>query len=311
MGLRLAVIKHGAQNVQVDRQGKDSYRFFQAGADVMLWGSERFRRWQGQGNFVSFLMQMTREYDLVLIEGHASTPVPCLWFRPRGEEVPSALQERVLETLVPKKVDVDAVCSLLLSYLRTKWLKTAVWGCVLIGGKSSRMGTPKHLIEQNGQTWLERTVATLGPKVDQVVLSGRGEVPQSLQHLARLADIPGLAGPLSGILAALRWQTRVSWLVTACDLPDLEEGALDWLLQSRAPGVWATLPDLLGNGRVEPLLAHYDYRSSTALENLAASGELRLSNLAGTRGVITPQPPRELRRCWRNVNAPSEMTNNG
>ncbi|MCI5149713.1 MAG: hypothetical protein D3916_10065 [Candidatus Electrothrix sp. MAN1_4] len=93
--------------------------------------------------------------------------------------------------------------------------QASVWGCILIGGKSSRMGRPKHLIQENEKTWLEQAVEILSPHVEQVVLSGSGEVPATLASLAQVPDAPGLAGPLAGILSVMRWQQTASWLVMA------------------------------------------------------------------------------------------------
>lgn len=89
--------------------------------------------------------------------------------------------------------------------------QTPVWGCILIGGKSSRMGQPKHLIEDGQKiTWLERTTEILAPLVDGIVVSGNGRLPERLADTIRLADVPGVAGPLTGIVAACRWQPMVS-----------------------------------------------------------------------------------------------------
>ena len=169
------------------------------------------------------------------------------------------------------------------------------------------MGRPKHLLELDDKTWLEHAVDKLGPLVDQVVLSGFGQVPHSLTTLSRVPDAPGLAGPLAGILAVMRWQPTVSWLVMACDQPDVQSESLQWLLDSRRPGARAILPDLQGDGRIEPLLAWYDYRCRLSLEEIAASGCLRISQLAGQPGVHHFQPPRHLHSSWLNVNTPSEL----
>jgi len=184
---------------------------------------------------------------------------------------------------------------------------TPVWGCVLIGGRSSRMGTPKHLIEQEGRTWIERTVAMLRPKVSQVVIAGGGALPPALADALRVADIAGLGGPLAGILAAFRGYPQVSWLVVACDLPDMEAAALQWLLDCRRSGVVAVLPELAGDGRIEPLLAYYDQACLPLLEAMAAGGQQRMNLLRTGAGVITPQPPPHLRTCWRNVNTREEL----
>ena len=82
-----------------------------------------------------------------------------------------------------------------------------------------------------------------------------------------------------GILAAFRAHPGVSWLVAACDLPDMEIDALRWLLAFRAPGVVAVMPDLAGDGRIEPLLAYYDDSCAHLLEAMAARGQRRMNRL--------------------------------
>ncbi|MCI5159517.1 MAG: molybdenum cofactor guanylyltransferase, partial [Candidatus Electrothrix sp. AUS1_2] len=192
------------------------------------------------------------------------------------------------------------------SLIITKWEQTPVWGCILIGGRSSRMGRPKHLIREKDKTWLEHAVDVLSPKVDQVVISGSGDIPELLNALPRIPDAPGLAGPLAGILSVMRWQGAVSWLVMACDQPDVRAESLDWLLARRRPGIRAVLPDLHGDGHLEPLLAWYDFRCRPQLETIAASGSLRISRLADTTGILCVRPPEHLHSSWRNVNTPEQ-----
>nr|WP_269755867.1 molybdenum cofactor guanylyltransferase [Desulfogranum marinum] len=177
----------------------------------------------------------------------------------------------------------------------------------MVGGKSRRMGRAKHLIRHQGKTWLERTVEVLQNQTKKVVVSGAGELPDSLAELDQIADVEGLAGPIAGILAALRYQPEVSWLIVACDLPEMNEQALQWLLSRRRIGRHAVLADLEGNGRVEPLLAYYDYRCRKAVEDIVAAGSLRINRLQGVPGVFIDQPPASLRRCWRNINTPSDL----
>ena len=87
----------------------------------------------------------------------------------------------------------------------------------------------------------------------------------------------------------------------------MEIGALRWLLACRAPGVVAVLPDLAGDGRIEPLLAYYDDSCAHLLEAMAARGQRRMNRLRAATGVVTPQPPAHLRGSWRNVNTPEEL----
>jgi molybdopterin-guanine dinucleotide biosynthesis protein A len=185
---------------------------------------------------------------------------------------------------------------------------TPVWGCVLIGGRSSRMGRPKHLLrDQHDVTWLERTVRLLRPFVTDVVLSGKGEVPDSLNGLIRLPDIPDVAGPLSGILAAMRWQPAVSWLLVACDMPDISEDAIQWLLGRRRSDIWGTVPRLQESGPVEPLLAYYDNCCAPLFEDLLRKGCLRIGMVAANENIETPVVPEYIRPSWRNVNTIEDL----
>ena len=169
------------------------------------------------------------------------------------------------------------------------------------------MGRPKHLIEDDGLLWIERTVDLLAQRVEQVIVAGSGILPDTLSALPRAADVAGIGGPLAGILAAFRQYPTVSWLIAACDLPDLEVAALQWLLDQRKPGVLAVMPAVTIEGWVEPLLAYYDCRFRPLLEAMASDGHRRMNRLKGEAGVITPQPPPDLRGSWRNVNRPDEL----
>jgi molybdopterin-guanine dinucleotide biosynthesis protein MobB len=307
-GLQVAVVKDGARRVQADAPGKDSDRFFRAGADVALFGEQHFIRSRQPSELTAFLVALAHSYDLVLVEGHAATAVPKIWLTgPDNAGPPPDNQGQVLAVLKREEATVEPLFTFLQNLIADKWQQTSVWGCVLIGGRSSRMGQPKHLLKQGRATWLERAVAKLRPKVEQVVISGSGHIPDALADLPRVPDAPGLAGPLAGILAVMRWQPAVSWLVIACDLPDVQGESLTWLLEERRTGRRAVLPQLADDRPLEPLLAWYDFRCRPLLENLAASGSLRLNKLAEQNGICALRPPAHLHSSWRNVNTPEEL----
>ncbi len=181
--------------------------------------------------------------------------------------------------------------------------------CLLIGGRSSRMGRPKHLIKgENGLTWLENTVKLLLPFTRKIVLSGGGDVPSSLQSLQRIEDVPNVQGPLTGILAAMRWQPNVCWLLLACDMPNISTEALEWLLAGRDFDSWGTVPRLQEDGFVEPLLALYEPQAKDYFEELCESGILRVSMVARRPKIRTPVVPKTLASAWSNINTPGELS---
>jgi molybdopterin-guanine dinucleotide biosynthesis protein MobB len=309
-GLSIAVAKIHTSVVDVDREGKDSDRLFRAGADVFLEGAaEGFARTRpAPERPVSLaLFDLARRYDLVLVEGRKRFEGARVWLLGEGETAAPEEANGALAVL-PRDADrLEAVRRLLADWLPKQWLRTPVWACVLIGGQSRRMGTPKHLLRRGGRTWLEHTRDVLTRVCERVVIVGGGELPAGLKNATRLPDAPDVEGPMAGILAAMRWAPWASWIVSSCDLPNLSTEALKWLLSTRRSGVWATLPCLEGNQGVEPLLAYYDFRARALFETLAAERRFSPSQLAGLDKVISPAPPAAIVSAWDNVNTPEEL----
>ena len=295
-GLQVAVAKHDAHGIDVDRPGKDSDRFYRAGADVLISGpgQEMLRTHRpDREHIIPQLVGLAERCDVLLVEGRKHTPLPKLWLLGEGETAPPPEVTNVLAVL-PRDGDRPSAAQPLLEDLIERSCRTTpVFGGVLIGGKSSRMGQAKHLIRTEGQTWLRRTVDVMAPLCVRVVVLGDGELPDDLPgDVARLPDVPGVQGPMAGVLAAMRWAPCTSWLLAACDLPQLTDEAVRWLLATRTPGRWATLPRLEDSDRCEPLLAHYDFRCRMLLERMACEGILGLSKLARYPEVATvPVPP--------------------
>ncbi len=81
-GLAVAIVKHDAHGFEVDRPGKDSDRFFRAGATVTLSGGQQQFERRGVGAMLSLeavLARLGRDHDLLLVEGHKDTPLPKFW----------------------------------------------------------------------------------------------------------------------------------------------------------------------------------------------------------------------------------------
>jgi molybdopterin-guanine dinucleotide biosynthesis protein A len=188
-------------------------------------------------------------------------------------------------------------------------VKAPLRACLLIGGRSSRMGRPKHLIKgTNGLSWIENTVTLLQDFTQDIVISGAGDVPDTLTDLMRIPDVPGVQGPLTGILAAMRYHPDSCWLLLACDMPNVTSDALEWLLSNRTSGTWGIVPRLKDDGFLEPLLALYEPQVKEYFEELCSSGCLRISMVARRSGVVTPVVPEKLCKAWSNINTPDELS---
>jgi molybdopterin-guanine dinucleotide biosynthesis protein A len=256
------------------------------------------------GNCRSYAVQsLARQYDLVLVDGELN-------FSPHQIQIGGRAQSG-LDSLVwscGNDLELEKFADRLVIKLDSLARHIPVWACILIGGKSSRMGRPKHLIEDEQKTtWLERTTAILSPLVDGLVVSGAGMLPKKLANTVCLADIPGLVGPLAGLLAAFRWQPTVAWLLVACDMPCITTAALQWLLADRRAGCWGRVPRLAESKYCEPLLAWYDFRAGQLFEEQMADGDLRISTVAAHPKIDTPVIPELLHSDWLNINTPEQL----
>ena len=96
-------------------------------------------------------------------------------------------------------------------------------GVVLCGGRSSRMGTSKALLEFGGETMLQRIVRLLGTVVSPIVVVAAPEqpLPALPASVAVARDEQEGRGPLEGLragLTALPASADVAY-ITSCDVP--------------------------------------------------------------------------------------------
>jgi molybdopterin-guanine dinucleotide biosynthesis protein MobB len=304
-GLRVAVIKHDAHGLNLDREGKDTDRFFRAGATVFAHdpGQCVLRGHRLEPGVLPWAVDTLLEaHDLVLVEGHKQTNLPAkLWLkRDPGEQAP-AETGAVLASLEREDDRVELAHRVIEAWLGEQARVRPVYGGILIGGRSRRMGRPKQFIETEGRTWAERAAEALFGHVEQVCLLGAGAAPPSLAACPRLPDVPEAAGPAAGMLAALRWRPQATWLFAACDMPGITGEAVAWLLEQRRPGRWAVLPRK-SSGQLEPLFAWYDSRMRRILE--AAGRPIRLGDHPK---VFSPSVPADLESAWRNLNTPRDL----
>lgn len=89
-GLSVAVVKHDAHGLDVDKPGKDSDRLFRAGADVLVHDPRQglLRFHARRLTLAQAIERLGGDYDLVLVEGHKGSPVPKLWLLGEGETAP-------------------------------------------------------------------------------------------------------------------------------------------------------------------------------------------------------------------------------
>ena len=76
-GLRLAVIKHDGHKFEIDHEGKDSWRFQKAGADITLIASAtKMALVEQRPRTFEENIAMLHDVDLILVEGYKQETLP-------------------------------------------------------------------------------------------------------------------------------------------------------------------------------------------------------------------------------------------
>ena len=310
-GLSVGVLKHIHHKLHIDTRGKDTDHFYRAGADFVSAHDELqgFMRYRNRDiSLAERIGIFPAALDLIIVEGHKEINIPGIWLEKGGQRKNIDSAECRNRRVVFR--DDPEYGHEALAYIQQELerfhAQRPVKAGLLIGGKSSRMGTPKALLKIKGRTLVERSFDTLSTVSGKTVLLGSGQLPRSLNSADRLPDIPRLNGPLAGMLSAFRWAPESAWIISSVDMPLMHKEAWEWLLSQRKPGGWAVLPKIKGSRGVETTGAVYEPMIFGHMETLASERIASLQELAKHEKVITPIIPEVLSRAWSNVNTQGE-----
>jgi molybdenum cofactor guanylyltransferase len=153
-------------------------------------------------------------------------------------------------------------------------VSASVYGLVLAGGRSSRMHTDKAALSYHGRSQLAEAMRLITPLVERAFVSVRADQIHDPVRagFAQIIDREANVGPIAGIMAAQEEFPQVAWLVTACDLPFLNDGTLEHLLAAREPACDATAYLSSHDGLPEPLCAIYEPASKKNLADYLREG---------------------------------------
>jgi molybdopterin-guanine dinucleotide biosynthesis protein A len=185
--------------------------------------------------------------------------------------------------------------------------RAPVYGLVLAGGRSRRMGKDKALLERDGRSQLAHAMALLGRHLERVFVSTRAdqqEEPERARY-EQIVDRYDDLGPLAGILSAMDEYPEADWLVVACDLPNIDDGTIMHLLANRSAGQPFTAYISSHDGLPEPLCAIWRAGSAGIVRQFADEGIHcpRKILIRSQTHLIEQADPRSL----DNVNTPADL----
>jgi molybdopterin-guanine dinucleotide biosynthesis protein A len=184
-----------------------------------------------------------------------------------------------------------------------------IFGLVLAGGESRRMGRDKALLDRNGQSQLAFIADLLGECVDRVFVSTRADQDADTERSQydQIVDRYDNIGPVAGILSALEEYPDVDWLVLACDLPNINKETIKHLLDSRDGEQPFTAYTSSHDGLPEPLCAVYHSGCNDIVQEFVNDG------MVCPRKILIRSETRLLQQTdpgsLDNINTPDDLAN--
>lgn len=144
-----------------------------------------------------------------------------------------------------------------------------IYGLVLAGGKSTRMGKDKSRLHYHGQPHALYLYERLSEFCGKTFLSVREASEYPVQCIE---DDNQFKGPFNGMLSAHRRYPEAAWLVMACDLPFVNREIINSLITLRHPQKAATAFATKSSGLPEPLCALWEAQTLAAAVDYLKSG---------------------------------------
>ncbi len=133
-----------------------------------------------------------------------------------------------------------------------------LYGLILMGGQSSRMGTDKSSLDYHGKPHVEFMYELVSSLVSKAFVSVKDESKKPEFTDQVIADAYPQGGPISGILSAMTQFPDKAWLVLAVDMPFVNEQTIQQLIAKRNKNKVATAFATKESGLPEPLAAIWE-----------------------------------------------------
>lgn len=146
---------------------------------------------------------------------------------------------------------------------------------ILAGGKSTRMGTDKALIQFNGESLLGNALKLCKPFFHPVFISSNNP-EHEFPGCRRINDVFPGCGPIGGIFSCLL-QTQTDWnFVLSVDSTFVEPAFVSFLVSET--GDWDAIIPVHRNG-IEPLIGIYHRQCLPVVEKHIKSGNYKMQDL--------------------------------
>jgi molybdopterin-guanine dinucleotide biosynthesis protein A len=185
--------------------------------------------------------------------------------------------------------------------------RKVLYGLVLAGGESRRMGQDKALLMRDGKSQLEHVATLLAEVTGRVFVSTRKEQcdEQERSQFDQIVDRYENMGPIAGIMSAMDEYPEADWLVVACDLPNIDAATLQYLIENKSGTAPFTAFKSSHDDLPEPLCAIYAAGSRELIQSFIDDGARcprKILIRADTHLLSQPNPA-----ALDNINTPADL----
>lgn len=324
--IRVGYYKHDAHRFQMDKEGKDTWRVRQAGAGIVTINDPEHFAVVAENPFKKRTVTHALELcDCILIEGYKKSPFNKIVFLDQDGTLPIPGEDPGIKAVVHQGVvdeglfkeggtplfhrdDVAGIYQFVKDHFSS--CAHPLYGGVFVGGQSRRMGRPKFSLAYNGMLEPERLLNLLRQTTKKTFLSARpGQDLGQLEEPAgseRLDDEHVGLGPVGGLATLMGRHPQAAWLVTACDMPFLNENAIHHIISQRDPLRYGTCYVKKGGLGVETMCAIYEPKFIVPLYEAMSRRDLSIARIIRELPFKLVKVPAEDRSSFINVNTPEE-----
>lgn len=312
-GWRVATIKHDGHDFEPDVPGTDTHRHRQAGAyGTAIFSGNRLMVIKEAAVTERELFAAFPEADLILLEGFKNSSYPKIEIVREGNSENNVCNPETLLGIATDRTDVsgfpkgvrlfdlndlDGMAGAIRRYVeKTEETKQDMAGdgerverkvgmLLLMGGKSTRMGTSKAELLYEGEPFWKRIagqMAACGPLYLSVAKDGADAAKEQgcVSCCGVVSDEVEAVGPMGGIYSAMRRLEEDAFFVCACDMPLMSRAFIEallacWRERSEKEG-WDGLMVRNRQGRIYTTAGIYHRKMLPLLEEKIRRGSYRM-----------------------------------
>jgi molybdopterin-guanine dinucleotide biosynthesis protein A len=157
--------------------------------------------------------------------------------------------------------------------------RTNITAFILSGGKSSRIGTNKALLEVQGKPLIQRLTELLDLTFSEVMISSSEPDLYNFTGMKILQDIYSARGPLAGIHSALKYTDTKRNFIVSCDLPLINTDLINYIVN------YGSEKDIIlpmAEGRIQKTCGLYSKNILNEVEKLLIESHQKNSKVKGS-----------------------------